>query len=144
MDVPIFTQSNTYTYYQWMMENQSYIEETLKSKDKGKVFPIIITIGEMYKSRDGSKLFEMAPLIALALREQPEHMLTWFSWYPSEFNSWNKNLPAALLTDILGNSKLELEERKQNFEKKSNDEVLKRLARTLINTLKNNDIRVID
>ena len=81
---------------------------------------------------------------SLALREQPEHMLTWFSWYPSEFNSWNKNLPAALLTDILGNSKLELEERKQNFEKKSNDEVLKRLARTLINTLKNNDIRVID
>ena len=148
----ILTVSNTSiagSSSEWYFENYEKIEDALSGDSNFLVIPIVTTLGDIWRHKDGAIGAEVAPMIAKALINKPKEMLSWFSHNPKELESFINELPNALLTEYSGKESgmKELIELKQELELSMKLFVghpkNKDIAKKILNKVKSSEIRTI-
>ena len=134
----------------WLHENyQSILVEVSKENSLHKL-PIINTLGEIWKRRDGGTSGEVSPLIAKALISSPSLMLSVFEEEPDSFKEWLNELESPLFTDFTGEEHEELTALHKELlaamtsYAQTGDARLMPFAERLANVLKDISIRVVD
>lgn len=92
----------------WYLKNTSQIEAVLVRGSDFEAVPVVSTLCEIWKYRDGSIGAEVSPSIALAFIHRPNLTFAWFKREPAQFDAWVEELPYVLLTDYTGKQNQEL------------------------------------
>ena len=134
--------------FEWYLKNTDQIESVLINGSEFEAVPVVNTLCEIWKYRDGAIGSEVAPGIALAFIHRPHLTFAWFKREPVQFDAWIERLPYALLTDYTGNRsqelsdlKMELLEALEKYLEEKNDDTPK--ARELIAKLEATEISSI-
>lgn len=136
------------TNFEWYLKNTEQIESVLKNGSEFEAVPVVNTLCEIWKYRDGAIGSEVAPSIALAFIHRPHLTFAWFQREPVQFDAWIEGLPYALLTDYTGkrsqelfNLKMELLKALEKYLNEKNGDTRK--ARELLAKLEATEIRSI-
>lgn len=134
----------------WLHENYRFIRVEVSKANSSHQLPIINTIGEIWKRRDGGTSGEVSPLIAKALISSPSLMLSVFEENPDSFKTWLNELESPLFTDFTGEGYDELIAlHKELLEAmtiytQTGDTRLTPFAEQLVDELKGISVRVVD
>lgn len=134
----------------WLHENYKSILIEVSKTNSPHQLPIINTIGEVWKRRDGGTSGEVSPLIATALINAPSLMLSVFEENPDSFKKWLNELESPLFTDFTGEGYEELTAlHKELLEAMTiyiqiGDARLTPFAESLVDELKSISVRVVD
>lgn len=134
----------------WFHENHEYISIAIDSGEFTPLVPIVNTIGEIWKKRDGGISGEVSPVIAKLLVKEPELMLSVFEANPEHFSRWLNELQSPLFTDFTGNEYESLVTLHHDllgmmlkYSKDGNPRLVP-FSRRLVEKLKVIDVRVVD
>lgn len=134
----------------WFHRNYDHIMVTINSGKNVSLVPIVNTIGQIWKKRDGGISGEVSPVIATLLIQEPDLMLSVFEENSEHFSKWLDELQSPLFTDFTGSDYenlvvLHRELLNAMIEySKSGDSRLVPFSKRLVEKLRTIDVRVVD
>ncbi|YCO04928.1 hypothetical protein ACB087_15665 [Vibrio sp. VNB-15] len=78
--------------HSWIVENYQTIELNLEKKEYSEIVPIVFSLVEIWKRRNGAISGEVSPLLLIALKVEPQNTLLLLSEKPEPFNKWLNEL----------------------------------------------------
>ncbi len=143
---PLLIEAN----FEWLLNNYHEIANALQSGTTEEVVPLINTLGNIWRFKDGAIGIEVSDLIALSLIHHTKLTLSWFQKHPKAYSSWLNEMPHVLFTDYVGGKVDELYKIKENllislssYEFSHTEVKLEVLADEMVNVIKPIEVREI-
>jgi len=137
--------------FEWLVNNYHEITNVLKTGTTEEAVPLINTLGNIWRFKDGAIGIEVSDLIALSLIHHTKLTLSWFQKHPKAYSSWLNEMPNVLFTDYAGGKVDELYKTKEslliilsNYQFSNIEVKLEALADEMTNVIKPIEVREIE